>query len=164
MHPNLGELTEIGSIYEREVLRRLLEDEGQYVLAHSDKAVQDLLGLKINSPTGSSMACDFLTFTEKNMLHLSELKGKGGGTVDILHALQQLRNVMKALEIKKLPDGTPLAYFVERVQIFVQKGSKPLFNGKYTEEAGQLVFKGEPVTLSGQGRPDLIVQVVEMVE
>jgi hypothetical protein len=64
--------------------------------------------------------------------------------------------VAKALQIKGLVNG------MERVQIFVPKGSKNLFNGGLAEKAGQLVFQKTliPVTLQGQGRADLIVQVV----
>jgi len=91
------------------------------------------------------------------MLVLTEVKGFGpGGFVDVTHAVNQLKNVMKAINTKDLADG------VERVQLFVPKGSGQMFNGKFYEEAGQL-FDGttrKPVTLKKQGRPDLIVQVV----
>ncbi|HRI70389.1 MAG TPA: pre-toxin TG domain-containing protein, partial [Polyangium sp.] len=158
IRPDLGALTPLTNIYEREAFRRLLEDQGHHVLAHSDKAVKDLLGLGWQSPTGSSMACDFIT-VKNDMLVLSEVKGYKEGKIDIEHALQQLRNVMKALQKKEVVNG------VERVQIFVPPGSGGIFNGAYVEKAGQLLDKNNmPVTLKGQGRPDLIVQVVEMAE
>ncbi len=70
------------------------------------------------------------------------------------HALSQLKNGMLKLAEKNLAGS------VERVQIIVPKGAR-LKDG-YKHVAGKLMDKTNQVVLV-EGRPDLIVQVVELV-
>ncbi|MBK9260139.1 MAG: hypothetical protein IPM54_09920 [Polyangiaceae bacterium] len=157
-HVDLDKLHEAAKTYERQVLQMLVEKEGHQILAPSDKAAKVLLGIKNTGP-GTDIACDMITVTKNDTLVLSEVKGIVDGTVDVKHALEQLKNVVKALNKKELGNG------VERVQIFVPKGSESKFNGEFVIKEGVKLFDNNTnkfVTLKNQDRPDLIVQVVEL--
>jgi hypothetical protein len=153
-HWDIGELWKANSFYERKAMQSLMENEGHRVLAPGDKIVRKLVGIPESGPAGTTIACDFLTVTKDDKLVLGEVKGIFNGKVDVKHAVNQIKNVVKALTKDKLGNG------IERVQIFVPKGSTSLFSAEFTEVAGQLLYQSKPVTMKNQGWPELIVQVV----
>jgi hypothetical protein len=119
--------------------------------------------MKDKTLTGSFMSCDFITVSKDNKLNLAEVKGfDGDGLVDVEHAVQQLRNIAKAIGIRQLPNGQSMVAELGTVRLFVPAGSVSKFKGPMTEDGGKLVIEqtGKLVTLAGQNRPDLIVQVV----
>ncbi|MBK9262855.1 MAG: hypothetical protein IPM54_24010 [Polyangiaceae bacterium] len=151
--------------FEKLAARRLVNQEGHQMLAFGDDAVRNVVGIaEGGSMAGVNVACDFITIAKNDMLALSEVKGIIDGKVDVEHAVLQLKNVAKALNGKKLADGKTFAHTVERVQIFVPKGSASKFNGTYKRDGTNLLdtSTNKFVTLKNQGRADLIVQVVEL--
>jgi len=163
-HGDVGNLYKFVNDYEPKALVKILEENGDNVLATNDKMVREIVGMKDKTLTGSFMSCDFITVSKSNnKLNLAEVKGfDGNGLVDVEHAVQQLRNIAKAIGLRKFPNGQSMVTELGRVQLFVPAGSLSKFKGPFTEKGGKLVISGTEklVTLAGQDRPDLIVQVV----
>ena len=139
---------------EKTAARYLVKQEGHTILGFGDDAVRKVLKFSENAPPPFGRSPDFLSITKTGGLAVSEVKAVTTGPVDVKWALTQLENGMKELGEKNLAGS------VERVQIIVPKGAR-LKDG-YKHVAGKLMDKANQVVLV-EGRPDLIVQVVELV-
>jgi hypothetical protein len=144
--------------FEMLAARYLTKNQGHKLLGAGDDAVRKMVNIAESSATkGVSVACDYLSVSKTGGLILSEAKEitNALGQMNTPHAIDQLNNVMKKLVEKNL------AQDVEIVQIITSKPIR-LKKGYGVKLDGRLFIEATDQFVHPTGRPDLIIQVVEL--